>query len=170
MTVPDAECGRRSAAELPDDAIQARRWAPPLSALRLVAGGGSVAILSPDASVQWWCAPDFDDPPLCWRLLDAGGGTARFPDLEYVDDDAAPAAASATTVLRDGTGLIDVRDGIVTRGEGLALVRLLRRPPRPAEPRPGTVVHHLTVGGFAAPRVRWGLEGLQAIGTLESPV
>ncbi|MBW3648899.1 MAG: hypothetical protein KY440_14225, partial [Actinobacteria bacterium] len=147
----------------------AHAWAPPLATLRLVGDGRSVAMLSPDASVQWWCAPEFDDQPLCWRLLDADGGTARFPDLEYVDADAAPAAASATTVLRDAAGLIDVRDGIVTRGQGLALVRLLRRRPGAAGPNRRVVEHHLTVGGFDAPRVAWAVEGEQATGMLESP-
>lgn len=143
----------------------AHAWAPPLAALRLVGDGRSVAILSPDASVQWWCPPEFDSQPLCWQLLDADGGTAGFPGLEYVDADTSPAAASQTTVLRDATGLIDVRDGIVTRGQGLALVRLLRR-------RPGTgcgvVVHHLRAGGFGAPWVTWTVEGPQATATLES--
>ena len=90
-------------------------WSPSLAALRLVGNGRGVAMLSPDAGVQWWCAPEFDDLPLCWRLLDADGGTARFPDLEYVDAGAAPAVASATTVLRDALGLIDVRDGLLDR-------------------------------------------------------
>ena len=142
-------------------------WAPPLATLRLVGDGRSVAMLSPDASVLWWCAPEFDDQPLCWRLLDADGGTAGFPDLEYADADPAPAAASATTVLRDAAGLIDVRDGIVTRGQGIALVRLLRR--RSGAQGRGVVEHHLTLGGFGAPRLEWALEGEQAAGTLESP-
>jgi uncharacterized membrane protein len=140
-----------------------------LAALRLVGNGRGVAMLSPDAGVQWWCAPEFDDLPLCWRLLDADGGTARFPDLHYVDGGAAPAAASATTVLRDATGLIDVRDGIVDRGDGLALVRLLRRRPGVAGSQGGVVTHSLILGGFDAPFVDWALGGPQATGALTSP-
>ena len=143
-------------------------WTPPLAALRLLADGRSTAMLSPDASVQWWCAPEFDDPPLCWRLLDARGGTARFPDLDYVDADAAPAAATATTVLRDAAGLIEVRDGLVAHGDGVALVRLLRRRLHPAGTR-GTVEHALRLGGFDVPLVEWSLEAGAATGTLESP-
>jgi len=144
-------------------------WSPSLAALRLVGNGRGVAMLSPDAGVQWWCAPEFDDLPLCWRLLDADGGTARFPDLHYVDGGAAPAAASATTVLRDATGLIDVRDGIVDRGDGLALVRLLRRRPGVAGSQGGVVTHSLILGGFDAPFVDWALGGPQATGALTSP-
>lgn len=144
-------------------------WAPPLAGLRLLADGRSTAMLSPDASVQWWCAPDFDDPPLCWRLLDIGGGTARFPGLDYVDADAAPAAATATTVLRDAVGLIEVRDGLLTRGDGVALVRLLRRRQHTDDSSSGTVEHHLRLGGFDSPRVEWSLKAGAATGTLQSP-
>ena len=147
----------------------AQSWAPPLASLRLVGDGRSVAVLSPDASVQWWCAPEFDDRPLCWRLLDASGGTARFPQLQYVDASAAPAGASATTVLRDACGLLEVRDGILARGEGVALVRLLRRRPQPEGASRGSVEHQLLLGGFDAPRVVWSLDGEVAVGTLTSP-
>ena len=142
-------------------------WAPPLEALRVVGDGRSVAMLAPDASVQWWCAPEFDDQPLCWRLLDAEGGTARFPHLQYVDADAAPAGATATTVLRDAAGVVDVRDGIVRRGNGVAFVRLLRR--RHTSAADALVEHHLRLGGFDAPRVHWTVEADAATATLTSP-
>jgi uncharacterized membrane protein len=150
----------------PDDEPQ--RWAPSLAAMRLVGDGRSVAMLSPDASVQWWCAPEFDDQPLCWRLLDPSGGTARFPDLEYVDADDAPAGATATTLLRDDVGVIEVRDGILTREDGVVLVRLLRRRADLSGPGQGTVEHELRLGGFDAPSVDWVVEGDAAAGTLES--
>jgi hypothetical protein len=143
-------------------------WAPPLSALRLVGDGRSVAVLAPDATVQWWCAPEFDDHPLCWRLLDPTGGAARFPELSYADADDAPAAASATTLLRDGTGLVEVRDALLPRGDGVALVRLLRRRGVRGGPQRGPVEHELVLGGFHAPVVAWTAHGDQASGTLES--
>lgn len=126
-------------------------------------------MLSPDAAVQWWCAPEFDDQPLCWRLLDADGGTARFPDLQYVDADDAPAGASATTLLRDDVGTLEVRDALVPRGDGVALVRLLRR--RSGAGSSGSVVtHELRLGGFDAPRVAWHLDADAGSSTLLSPV
>jgi hypothetical protein len=142
---------------------------PPLGALRLIGDGRSVVMLSPDASVQWWCAPDFDDPPLCWRLLDADGGTARFPHLDYVDADGAPAAATTTTILRDAAGLIEVHDALLPRGDGVALVRLLRRREHPTGRSSGTIVHSLRMGGFDAARVRWTLHAGRATGILHSP-
>jgi hypothetical protein len=144
-------------------------WAPALSALRLVGDGRSVAALSPDATVQWWCAPEFDDQPLCWRLLDPAGGTAHFPSLQYVDADDAPAVVCATTLLRDAIGLIEVRDAVRTRGEGVVLVRLLRRRAGSGGPQQGPVDHELVIGGFDAPVVGWTVDGDQAKGTLESP-
>lgn len=137
-------------------------WAPSLSALRLLGGGRSVALLSPEAAVQWWCAPDVDDVPLCWRLLDPAGGTARFPGLDHADADDAPAGASATTLLRDGAGLVEVRDALLPRDDGVVLVRLLRR--RPSS-RPGPVTHELRLGGFDAPVVSWQLADGGAHGT-----
>jgi len=131
-----------------------------------------VVVLSPDASVQWWCAPEVDDQPLCWRLLDADGGTARFPALQYVDADDAPAGATATTRLRDGTGHLEVRDAVLTRGDGVVLVRLLRRRPGTTD-QSGTVElrrpveHELRLGGFDASRVLWAVSDGEGAGTLE---
>jgi hypothetical protein len=144
-------------------------WAPALSALRLVGEGRSVAVLAPDATVQWWCAPEFDDQPLCWRLLDPAGGTARFPHLQYVDADDAPAVACATTLLRDAVGLIEVRDAVRPRGKGVLLVRLLRRRAGSGGLQQGPVDHELVIGGFDAPVVGWKVDGDRAEGTLESP-
>ena len=42
---------------------RAGSWAPSLAELRLLGDGRSVAMLSPDGSVEWWCAPEFDDQP-----------------------------------------------------------------------------------------------------------
>lgn len=126
-------------------------------------------MLSPDASVQWWCAPQFDDRPLCWRLLDADGGTARFPDLRYVDADHAPAGATATTWLRDDTSHIEVRDALLSRGDGVLLVRLLRRRPSAERRQQGPVEHELRLGGFDASPVVWAVDGDGGSGTLEAP-
>jgi uncharacterized membrane protein len=137
-----------------------------------VGDGRSVVVLSPDASVQWWCAPELDDQPLCWRLLDADGGTARFPALQYVDADDVPASATATTRLRDGTGHLVVRDAVLTRGDGVVLVRLLRRrtgttgQSGTVEQR-GPVEHELRLGGFDASRVVWAVSDGEGAGTLQ---
>jgi hypothetical protein len=44
----------------------------------VIGSGRTVARLRRDATVDWWCASTFDDPPLCWQLLDPHGGVATF--------------------------------------------------------------------------------------------
>ena len=156
-----------SSSGTPSPSCRTPAWAPPLSALRLIADGRSNVLLSPDASVEWWCAPQFDDPPLCWRLLDESGGTAGFPGLQYVDADDAPAGASATTLLRDDVSVVEVRDGLLPHDSGVVLVRLLRRRRDPSQRRRGPVEHHLRLGGFDAPPATWSVDGSSARGTLD---
>jgi hypothetical protein len=38
-----------------------------------------------------WCAPELDSAPVCWSLLDPGGGHAAFRDVRYVRCSAEPA-------------------------------------------------------------------------------
>lgn len=149
------------------EAAAAGAWAPSLSHLRLVGDGRTVALLAPDAAVLWWSAPQFDDRPLCWRLLDPAGGTARFPGLSFADADDAPAGTVTSTLLRDAVGTVEVRDGLLRRGDGVLLVRLLRRRAG-AGPQVGPVQHVLDVGGFDAARVIWSLDGDAAHGALQT--
>jgi hypothetical protein len=98
---------------------RAPRWAPDLGAARLVGNGRTVAMLRPDATVDWWCAPTFDDPPLCWQLLDPDGGVATFPGLALVEADSAPAGSSTRTLLRAPAGLlVEVWDALLDAGSG----------------------------------------------------
>jgi len=124
-------------------------------------------MLRRDAVVQWWCAPDFDDPSLCWQLLDPDGGAAAFTDLTFFDADAGPAGSSARTLLRGPAGIVEVWDGLLDAGTGVALVRLVR--PYRAGGRGGcgqeTVEHVLRLGGFAAPRVEFQVDETVARGS-----
>lgn len=156
--------GPESHAEATDGvrrAERAGRWAPDLGALRMLGNGRTAALLARDATVLWWCAPEFDDAPLCWRLLDPDGGAARFPGLSYVDAAPTPAGSSARTVLRGPDGLVEVWDGLLDVEPGVALVRLLR-------PHQGSgvreVTHVVALGGFDAPRVRLAVHGRLATG------
>ena len=62
--------------------------APPLEAHRAIGDGHTVALVRPDAEVDWWCVPAMDADPLLWSLLDPDGGAARLLDT-------APARGSA---------------------------------------------------------------------------
>ncbi len=141
-------------------------WAPELGAHRLIGSGTTVAMLSPDATVCWWCAPCFDDVPVCWQLLDSGGGFAGFPGLAFVDSEDAPAGATAHTLLRSPFGTVQVRDGLLAHGTGVALVRLLRLVPRPglAGQEVGRVEHHTGLRRFGGGSLELSLDGERAVG------
>jgi hypothetical protein len=142
------------------NAAMSTSWAPDLAALRLLGNGRTAALLRPDATVQWWCGPEFDDAPLCWQLLDPDGGVCRFPGLSYAGADTAPAGASTRTVLRGTRGLVEVRDGLIPAGRGVALLRLVR----PHGPGETSVEHALRLGAFDAPPVALRVEGPVARG------
>ncbi|APT59580.1 glycoside hydrolase family 15 [Roseomonas gilardii] len=46
----------------------------PIQDYAALGDGRSVALITPDGAVGWWCVPNMDSPPLFDRLLDAGQG------------------------------------------------------------------------------------------------
>jgi hypothetical protein len=147
-------------------------WAPDLGSGRLLSDGRSIAVLRPDSTVQWWCAPDVDGTPLCWQLLDGQGASAGFEHLGLADWDQRPAGGSARTVLRAADGRVEVRDALLAGGGGVLLVRLVRAHPSPdagpVSSRPARVVHTLRLGGFGAEPVELRLDGALALGEYTS--
>jgi GH15 family glucan-1,4-alpha-glucosidase len=69
---------------------------PPIGALGAVGDGHSLALLGPDAAVEWFCPARFDTPPLIWPLLDRRrGGRLRIApamsgqcSVRYIEDTA----------------------------------------------------------------------------------
>ena len=45
---------------------------------RLLGNGYGTALVRHDGTVDWWCAPGLDSPPLLWGLLDAKGPVAAW--------------------------------------------------------------------------------------------
>jgi len=76
--------------------------APAIEAHRLLGNGRSAALLLPDATIDWWCAPDFDSPPLLWWLLDVDGAVARWCGARMVRRDERPAGPTARTTISVG--------------------------------------------------------------------
>ncbi len=126
--------------------------APAIEAHRLVGDGRSAALLLPDATIDWWCAPDFDSPPLLWWLLDVDGAVARWCGARMVRRDERPAGPTARTTISVRGQQVDCWDGMVagTGGGGSCLVRLVR-----AVNDPVTVEHELRLGGLDSPPAVW---------------
>ena len=57
----------------------------PLAQYGALGDGRSVALSGADGSIDWWCVPNMDSPPLFDRLLDAedGGRFVLEPDLPF---------------------------------------------------------------------------------------
>ncbi len=111
----------------------------PISAHRVLGDGHSIALIRPDAEIDWWCVPRPDGEPVLWRLLDERGGYASWGEATMVEFDNVPAAPLHRTLLRHGEQRFACVDGFV---DG-ALVRLVQ----PLD-GPMTVCHELVHGGF----------------------
>ncbi|HLU42140.1 MAG TPA: glycoside hydrolase family 15 protein [Microthrixaceae bacterium] len=68
----------------------------PIGAYGLIGDSRSAALVAPDGSIDWWCAPRFDDPPVFGRLV--GGEPAGHFDLRPLD-----AVLGTTRAYRDHT-------------------------------------------------------------------
>jgi hypothetical protein len=129
--------------------VTPRRW-PTIADHRLLGDGRSVALLQPDGTVDWWCAPEPDDRPLLWSLLDPDGASARFDGAHVLDVPGVVAGPTLMTLLRVGDVRVEVWDGLVPRPGGSSLVRLVRGLDEDLD-----LVHRLALGGFDGPGATW---------------
>lgn len=125
---------------------------PAIEAHRLIGDGRAAALILPDATLDWWCAPDFDSPPLLWWLLDADGAVARWCGGRMVRRDERPAGPSARTTISVAGRHVECWDGLVagTDGRGSRLVRLVK-----AVRQPVMLEHELRLGGLDGPAAVW---------------
>jgi hypothetical protein len=65
--------------------VRERGEYPPPEALAAIGDGRSMALLGPDARVEWFCPGRFDAPPAVWPLLDlARGGHLHIAPVDCV--------------------------------------------------------------------------------------
>ena len=105
----------------------------PIGAYGLIGDTRSAALVAPDGSIDWWCVPRFDNPPLFGRLVggpEAGwftvgpGETAAVAARAYRPD----TATLITTWSVEG-GELELADGLVAEIDGrfLPATVLVRR-------------------------------------------
>ncbi len=105
----------------------------PIGDYGLIGDTRSAALVASDGSIDWWCVPRFDDPPLFGRLVggdEAGwfsagpGEDARVTGRAYRPD----TVTLTTTWMVDG-GELELADGLVAEVEGrfLPTTVLVRR-------------------------------------------
>jgi GH15 family glucan-1,4-alpha-glucosidase len=114
----------------------------PIGDYGLIGDTRSAALVAPDGSIDWWCAPRFDDPPLFGRLIGgrhAGwftvgpGEPARSVSRAYRPD-----TVTLTTTWAVERAELELADSLVAEVEGRFL--------------PGTVlVRRLTARGSTVP-------------------
>src|SRR5687768_13170191 len=88
----------------------------PIGEYGLIGDTRSAALVAPDGSIDWWCVPRFDDPPLFGRLVggdEAGsfalgpGEDARLAGRAYRDD-----TVTLTTTWAVEGGELELADGL----------------------------------------------------------
>ena len=132
---------------------------PPIAAHRLLGDGTSTALLRPGGELDWWCAPELDDPPLLWSLLDPEGASARWLDVRLSSSAGRAAGPALTTQLQSPRGRIECRDGLHCEDDrGSTLVRLVRGVDEDLD-----LVHELSLGGFDQPWCDW-VDAATAVG------
>ncbi|MGQ0743774.1 MAG: glycoside hydrolase family 15 protein [Acidimicrobiales bacterium] len=112
-----------------------------------MSNGRSLALLTPDATIDWLCAPRFDSTPALWSLLQPDiGGQAAWEQSRMTRVHGPPAGATAVTDLITGDGhRFNCRDALLLIDDTTVMVRMVR-----AQGAPVTLTHCLTVAALPA--------------------
>jgi GH15 family glucan-1,4-alpha-glucosidase len=112
----------------------------PIGDYGLIGDTRSAALVAPDGSIDWWCLPRFDDPPLFGRLVggDEAGSFSLAPDepADVIWRAYRPDTATLTTTWSVEGGELELSDGLIAEVEGrflpgTVLVRRLSARARP---------------------------------------
>jgi GH15 family glucan-1,4-alpha-glucosidase len=103
-----------------DATVAARRV--PIGDYGLIGDTRSAALVAPDGSIDWWCVPRFDDPPLFGRLVggDEAGWFALAPaeGARLVDRAYRPGTVTLVTTWSIDGGELELADSLVAEVEG----------------------------------------------------
>jgi GH15 family glucan-1,4-alpha-glucosidase len=94
----------------------------PIGDYGLIGDTRSAALVAPDGSIDWWCVPRFDDPPLFGRLV--GGGDAGWftvgpgEGAQAVGRAYRPDTVTLTTTWAVDAGELELADSLVAEVEG----------------------------------------------------
>jgi GH15 family glucan-1,4-alpha-glucosidase len=105
----------------------------PIGAYGLIGDTRTAALVAPDGSIDWWCVPRFDDPPVFGRLV--GGPEAGWFSVGPAEPAMAagrgyrPDTVTLITTWNVDGGALELADGLVAEVEGRFLPRtvLVRR-------------------------------------------
>jgi hypothetical protein len=127
------------------------RHAPAIAAHRLLGDGSATALLRPGGEIDWWCAPELDDPPVLWSLLDADGAAARWLGVRLSASAGRAAGPVLDSVLRSAYGRVETSDALHCEDDrGSTLIRLVRAIDEDLD-----LWHDLALGGFDQPWAVW---------------
>jgi GH15 family glucan-1,4-alpha-glucosidase len=117
---------------------------PSISSYGVLGDGNTIALVSREGAIEWWCAPRVDSPSVFGRMLDpvAGhwtiqpvGGSDGAPVQVTTERSYLPGTLVLCTRFRTATGAIEVTDALalgrsephaIGRGVAPCLVRLVR--------------------------------------------
>ena len=105
----------------------------PIGDYGLIGDTRSAALVAPDGSIDWWCVPRFDDPPIFGRLV--GGDEAGWFSIgpheaaDVVGRAYRPDTVTLTTTWAVDGGELELADSLVAEVEGrfLPATVLVRR-------------------------------------------
>ena len=141
---------------------------PPIGSHRLLGRGRGCALIRPDAEIDWWCPNRFDAEPAMWSLLDAEGGCSRWVGALAATWDGRPAGPTARGVIRIGDRRVETWDGLVARGRGTLLVRLVRADGDARAAVPLRVSNDVALGGFESAWCEWRVDDAPRSGATEA--
>ncbi|MGH9244732.1 MAG: glycoside hydrolase family 15 protein [Acidimicrobiales bacterium] len=94
----------------------------PIGDYGLIGDTRSAALVAPDGSIDWWCLPRFDDPPVFGRLV--GGGAAGWFSVgpgegaQLVGRAYRPDSVTLSTTWAVEGGELELADSLVAEVEG----------------------------------------------------